>query len=81
MSDSTALSERLSFMQFDADTRRALSDVQPVIEGALSSSLDAFYAQVRAYPAVSRFFSGEQVIAGAKQGQSRHWPQIGRAHV
>ncbi|WP_292052183.1 MULTISPECIES: methyl-accepting chemotaxis protein [unclassified Brevundimonas] len=79
MSDSTALNERLSFIQMDAEARRRLSNAQPVIEGALSSSLDAFYAQVRAYPAVSRFFNSEQMIAGAKSGQSRHWGQISSA--
>ena len=79
MSDSTALNERLSFIQLDAETRRRLANAQPVIEGALGSSLDAFYTQVRAYPAVSRFFSSEQMISGAKSGQARHWSQIASA--
>jgi len=79
MSDSTALNERLSFIQLDGDTRQALATAKPVIEDALSSSLDAFYAQVRAYPAVSRFFNTEQMISGAKSGQSRHWSQIASA--
>lgn len=79
MSDSTALNERLSFIQLDAETRRSLAKAKPVIEGALSGSLDAFYAQVRAYPAVSRFFGSEQMITGAKSGQSSHWSEIASA--
>ena len=79
MSDNTDLNARLSFIQLDGDTRQALAKAQPVIEGALSSSLDAFYAQVRSYPSVSRFFSSEQMIAGAKSGQSSHWSQISSA--
>ena len=79
MSDSTALNERLSFIRMDGDTRQALAAAQPVIEGALSQSLDDFYSQVRAYPAVARFFNSEQMISGAKTGQSRHWSQIASA--
>lgn len=76
MSDSAALQERLSFIKMDEQARSRLAKAQPVIEGALSQSLDSFYDQVRAYPAVARFFKDEQMISGAKGGQSRHWSQI-----
>ncbi len=79
MSDSIALKERLAFIRLDTQTRQSLAKAQPVIEAAVSDSLDSFYAQVRAYPAVSRFFSNEQMISGAKGGQSRHWSQIASA--
>ena len=79
MSDSIALQERLAFMRLDTQTRQSLAKAQPVIESAVSDSLDSFYAQVRAYPAVSHFFGNEQMISSAKGGQSRHWSQIASA--
>lgn len=79
MSGSIAIQERLNFIKLDGDTRQALAKARPIIEKAVSESLDGFYSQVRAYPAVSRFFNSEQMIAGAKSGQSRHWSQIASA--
>ena len=79
MSGSIAIQERLNFIKLDTDTRKVLAQARPIIEKAVSESLDGFYSQVRAYPAVSRFFSTEQMIAGAKNGQSRHWSQIASA--
>jgi methyl-accepting chemotaxis protein len=79
MSGSIALQERLNFIKLDSDTRNVLAKARPIIEGAVSESLEGFYSQVRAYPAVSRFFSSEQMISGAKSGQSRHWSQIASA--
>lgn len=79
MSGSNALQERLSFIKLDGDARKALAKARPIIEQAVNESLDGFYSQVRAYPAVSKFFNGEQMIAGAKSGQSRHWSQIASA--
>ena len=76
MSDSIAMNERLAFIRLDGDTRKVLASAQPVIEKSLDSSLSSFYDQVRSYPAVSRFFNSEQMIAGAKGGQARHWMQI-----
>lgn len=79
MSDTIAMNERLAFIRLDGTTRQALAAAQPVIEKSLESSLSSFYDQVRAYPAVSRFFGSEQMISGAKSGQSKHWMQIASA--
>jgi len=76
MSDQIALQERLSFIGLDAASQAAIARAQATIEKALPSSLDAFYDQVRRYPAVARHFSGEAQISGAKDRQSRHWSSI-----
>ena len=76
MSDKIALQERLSFIGIDADAQAALARTQKSIEAALPASLDAFYDQVRRYPAVAKFFSSESHISGAKNAQSRHWSNI-----
>ena len=76
MSDQIALQERLSFIGLDATAQSALARTQGTIEGALPACLDAFYDQVRRYPEVARFFSGEGQISGAKSAQARHWSSI-----
>ncbi|MGQ2989612.1 MAG: methyl-accepting chemotaxis protein [Brevundimonas sp.] len=76
MSDTTALQDRLAFIGLDNSAKSILAASQPVIEAALPASLDAFYDQVRRFPDVSRFFSGEGQIGGAKSAQARHWSSI-----
>ncbi|MFZ5718644.1 MAG: methyl-accepting chemotaxis protein [Pseudomonadota bacterium] len=73
MADGDALQERLSFIQMDEGTRRALDEARPVIEAALPASLDRFYDQVRRTPQTRRFFQDDGHMAGAKAAQVRHW--------
>lgn len=76
MSDQKNLQDRLAFVKLDGPTKDALARAQPSIEKALPQSLDEFYDQVRRFPDVSRFFSGESHISGAKNAQARHWANI-----
>ncbi|WP_135211674.1 methyl-accepting chemotaxis protein [Vitreimonas flagellata] len=73
---SDKLRERLEFMRVNAETRQALGGAKGAIEKGLSIGLDQFYEQIRREPSVSRFFSGEQHIDGAKSAQARHWMRI-----
>ncbi len=73
---SDKLRERLEFMRVNAETRQALGGAKGAIEKGPSIGLDQFYDQIRREPSVSRFFSGEQHIDGAKSAQARHWMRI-----
>lgn len=76
MSDTHALRERLAFIGLDEAAQSALARAKGTIEKALPASLDQFYDQVRRYPEVARFFSGEGQMSGAKSAQARHWSSI-----
>jgi methyl-accepting chemotaxis protein len=71
-----ALSERLDFMRFGAETQTSIGRVKPLIMRALPAALDAFYAQVRAFPETRRLFSGPDQMAAAKDKQIAHWETI-----
>jgi methyl-accepting chemotaxis protein len=70
MSENMDLQERLAFLKLDDEARAALADTRPVVEAALSQTLDAFYDQVRATPDVAHFFNSETHISGAKSAQA-----------
>jgi methyl-accepting chemotaxis protein len=70
------LSERLQFMKLDSRSRDALRSARKLVESKLPGVLTAFYHQVRATPAVARFFSSDRHMDMAKSGQLRHWATI-----
>jgi methyl-accepting chemotaxis protein len=76
MSNSTALSERLAFIGLDETAKQTLAAARPVTEAALPAALNEFYAQVRRFPDVARFFGSETHIDGARSAQARHWSNI-----
>ena len=76
---SEQLRERLDFIQFNSTAREALRDSQDVIRRAIGEGLDRFYDALRRTPAVSRFFSNDQHIDGAKSAQAAHWGRIASA--
>ncbi|WP_426026527.1 methyl-accepting chemotaxis protein [Brevundimonas sp. TSRC1-1] len=76
MSKNMDIQERLAFLKLDDEARAALADTRPVVEAALSQTLDAFYDQVRATPDVAHFFNSETHISGAKSAQAKHWSLI-----
>jgi len=80
MSSQSALEERLSFMQLDEDARQALRGVKPILMNDLPTALDHFYSQIKAFPAVSRLFSGPSHVASAKSRQINHWDSISSGH-
>ncbi|WP_440958416.1 protoglobin domain-containing protein [Oceanicaulis sp. LC35] len=68
--------DRLDFLGFDPELRKALTLCGPTVEEALPRALDAFYAVVRANPATQRFFSDDAHIQSARQRQHAHWMSI-----
>ena len=73
MSNDHALSQRLDFMRLDQSARTDIRSLQPVIAKAIRPALDAFYAQVRAFPETRAFFSSDSHIETAAGRQQKHW--------
>ena len=76
MSSGNGLSERLSFMKLDGEAIRALRNAKSVLMRDMPAALERFYAQMQAFPAVSRLFKSPEHIAGAKSRQLNHWEGI-----
>jgi len=76
MSNASNLDQRLSFMRIDAETRRSIQDIKPIIMKELPGAIDGFYDQIRSFPDTKVFFSGEGQISGAKSKQITHWDAI-----
>ena len=76
MSANDALSERLGFIDLDAEAQERLRSVKPIVMGQLSAALDAFYQRVQATPATRGFFSNPSHMAAAKSRQVEHWERI-----
>jgi methyl-accepting chemotaxis protein len=72
----TDLARRLEFLKFDADATHLLERHSGRIEAAIGESLLAFYDQLRKFPEVRRFFSGDGQIDSARRAQARHWSAI-----
>lgn len=70
------LGKRLAFMQLGPEAQARIRDVGDALGPSIPAALDAFYAQLRAFPETKAFFSNEQHIEGAKQRQARHWGGI-----
>jgi methyl-accepting chemotaxis protein len=79
MSSDNDLARRAAFIKLDDKTRARLRGLKPVLAKAAGPALDAFYAQVRAFPETARFFKSEADIGRAKGAQERHWTLIGDA--
>jgi len=79
MSAKDPLQQRLDFMDFDAEARATLRDLNPLIEKALPPALAAFYEKVRKTPQMSAFFRDEAHVSAAKGRQRQHWEIISAA--
>jgi len=79
MSAKDPLQQRLDFMDFDAEARATLRDLNPLIEKALPPALAAFYEKVRKTPQMSAFFRDEAHMSAAKGRQRQHWEIISAA--
>ena len=75
----TALQERLDFIGIDQDARKRLSALKPLISEAVGPALALFYEKVRKTPQVSRFFTTDGHMTGAKKRQEGHWDVIAKA--
>jgi methyl-accepting chemotaxis protein len=76
MSSEADLNRRLAFTRLDADARACIAGLGPVIQAALPGALDAFYAQVSAFPETRAFFRDAGHMQAAKNRQLSHWARI-----
>lgn len=77
MSDANELEERLRFMNIDQATRAALAEFKPHVEAQLPAILDGFYAHLKAWPQVAKFFNGgDAQMKVASNKQYEHWLRI-----
>jgi methyl-accepting chemotaxis protein len=75
-SSRTDISDRLGFMKLDHAASQALQEIAGIVREALPKVLEEFYAHIRVWPQVSRFFSGDAVVNMAKNKQIEHWSII-----
>lgn len=71
-----ALKERLDFVEFNDDTRRALREVQPVIRDTIGPTLGYFYGKVARVPKLAAFFRDKAQMDSAKSLQEKHWERL-----
>ena len=81
MSAMDHLGKRLAFMQLGPDAQARIRDVGDALDTSIPGALDAFYAQLRAFPETKAFFSNEQHIESAKQRQGKHWSGMKPARI
>jgi methyl-accepting chemotaxis protein len=79
MTQDPQLQERLDFLNIDSAARERLRSIQPVIRKEIGPALDAFYAQVRAFPHTRGFFSDDRHMDVAAGRQRNHWEIIASA--
>jgi methyl-accepting chemotaxis protein len=72
MSANHQLEQRLDFMRFDHRSRSALQAAKPVLDEAVPSALDGFYAQLRNFAETRGLFSGGRGES-AQARQVAHW--------
>ncbi|SNS17111.1 MULTISPECIES: globin-coupled sensor protein [unclassified Azospirillum] len=65
--------ERLRFLGIDTATCGILAGVKADIAKVLPGIIDAFYADLRAWPTMSRMFRDDSAMNHAKQKQLKHW--------
>lgn len=75
-SKSQDIQDRMRFMELDANSSELIRKLKPVVERELSVGLDKFYDKVRVTPEVSKFFSSDDHMRGAKGAQMGHWGNI-----
>ncbi len=63
-------------MQFGPEAQAHIRSAGEALGKSIPDALDAFYAQLRAFPETKAFFSSEQHVEAAKQRQARHWSGI-----
>jgi methyl-accepting chemotaxis protein len=75
-----SISERMSFIQLEEESCRALRNARPMIERELPKALDALYDQIRRTPSTRTLFRDEAHIQSARNRQRTHWDTIAGAH-
>lgn len=70
------ISERLGFIQLDADAAQALRDIAPIVREALPGVLTEFYKHISSWSQVQSLFRGDAMVNMAKNKQIEHWGVI-----
>lgn len=73
MATSYDISDRLSFLGIDDETRAALHDFLPAMRKELPAILGSFYTHIRKWPALVGMFGGPARIDHARDAQTAHW--------
>jgi methyl-accepting chemotaxis protein len=71
-----SLQNRVQFMRIDAETRRHLREMKPLLEAAMPRALDGFYAHVSTTPDMARMFRNPEHMRHARTKQIQHWTLI-----
>lgn len=69
----------LTFIKFDDKQRDAMRMIHDLLDQELPIALDIFYDQVNNYPDIQSFFSSQEQISHARDGQIAHWKNISKA--
>ncbi|MEQ8823147.1 MAG: globin-coupled sensor protein [Filomicrobium sp.] len=73
MASNLSLADRLAIHDIDSLTISILRAGREFILAEMPAALDAFYAHVGGFPQTRGFFRDQQHMAGARQGQLKHW--------
>ncbi|MBI3446440.1 MAG: globin-coupled sensor protein [Magnetospirillum sp.] len=68
--------DRLEFLRLDEEACTAMRAVLPVIDGALPSIADSFYAHLMKWPQLQAMLGGGSKIGHLKQVQQAHWSSL-----
>ena len=71
--------ERLSFLQFSQEDRKALKSLQPYVFQHIDSILDNFYAHLMRFGNLAQLIGSSANIPRLKEAQKRHWENMFRA--
>ncbi len=74
----TDLDSKIVFLGLDDTSRQRLREFSPVVESALPSILDAFYAHVLAVPELKEKLASSSLDA-LKSAQGSHWSRLFKA--
>lgn len=76
MSDLHDIAARLAFSGFTEQHKLLLNQFGPTLEQEMPRILDAFYANLRAWPQLAGMFDGPDRMASAARAQTAHWQTL-----
>ena len=71
--DSSAVEQRLEFLEFDEHTRTQLKDARRISGEAIDLLLDRFYTHILQQPALRNLFEDADAIERARRAQKQYW--------
>ncbi|MEW7008585.1 MULTISPECIES: globin-coupled sensor protein [unclassified Lentilitoribacter] len=70
------LDERMGFIKFGENEKKALLEAKPAINDALDNALTNFYEQIMKFEETGKFFDSRDHMDAAKSAQALHWGRI-----